>query len=171
VTHDQKEALSISDRMAILDHGRVMQVGAPREVYRRPNCRLVADFIGETDFISGKLVSLGAGGAERQAIVDTALGRFEGMLGNPSAAPAPGASVTLCVRPECWVLSCEPPPRNAVKGRIGEAVYLGELAQYELLAGGESLKVLEINPRFLEQSARGDVFATAAPEDVVVLVE
>jgi iron(III) transport system ATP-binding protein len=170
VTHDQKEALSISDRMAILDHGRVMQVGTPRDVYRRPNCRLVADFIGETDFIPGKLVSLGAGGAERQAVVDTALGRFEGVLGNPAASPAAGASVTLCVRPECWVLSCEQPPRNAVRGRIGEAVYLGEIAQYDLLAGGESLKVLEINPRFLEQS-RGEVFASAAPEDVVVLVE
>jgi iron(III) transport system ATP-binding protein len=60
VTHDQKEALSISDRMAILDRGRILQVGAPREVYRRPSSKVVADFIGEADFIPATLV-----GAER----------------------------------------------------------------------------------------------------------
>jgi iron(III) transport system ATP-binding protein len=167
VTHDQKEALSISDRMAILDHGRVMQVGSPREVYRRPSSRLVADFIGETDFVAGTLISASG----REALVDTALGRFEGVLGDQTAAPAAGAKVTLCVRPECWTLTREQPARNFVRGRIGAAIYLGELAQYELLAGGQELKILELNPRFLDQAARGDVFASAAPEDVVVLIE
>src|SRR3954469_13237461 len=66
VTHDQKEALSISDRMAILDHGRVLQVGTPREVYRRPTSQRVANFIGETDFIPGKVLSADSG----RAIVD-----------------------------------------------------------------------------------------------------
>ncbi len=168
VTHDQKEALSISDRMAILDHGRVLQVGAPREVYRRPKTRVVADFIGETDFIPGKLVGVGA---EGRATVDTEVGRFEGVLGDPAARPANGAAVTLSVRPECWTLSREAAAVNAVRGRIGEAVYLGELAQYELRAGGIDLKILELNPRFLDQSTRGEVFASAAPEDVVVLAE
>ncbi len=167
VTHDQKEALSVSDRMAILDKGRILQVGSPREVYRRPNCRIVADFIGETDFIDGTLVGLEAG----RAVVDTALGRFEGVLGAAAAKPAPGSAVTLSVRPECWVLSREAPARNAVRGRIGDAVYLGENAQYELIAGERALKVLELNPRFIDQSLRGEVFASAEPDDVVVLVE
>jgi iron(III) transport system ATP-binding protein len=167
VTHDQKEALSISDRMAILDRGRVMQVGAPREVYRRPNSRLVADFIGETDFIPGRIVSAAGG----RANVDTAVGRFEGVLGDSRAQPAAGAAVTLSVRPECWALSHSAPSRNAVRGRIGEAVYLGEMAQYQLIAGDQALKILEFNPRFLDQTTRGDVFASAEPDDVVVLVE
>ena len=167
VTHDQKEALSVSDRMAILDHGRILQVGSPREVYRRPATKVVADFIGETDFIDGTLVSATDG----QAIVDTSIGRFEGVLGNPAAKPAPGAKVTLSVRPECWVLGHAAPPRNGVRGKIGDAVYLGEFAQYDLIAGGHDLKILELNPRFLEQANRGEVFASAAPEDVVVLVE
>ncbi len=165
VTHDQKEALSVSDRMAILDGGRILQVGSPREVYRRPVCKVVADFIGETDFVPGTLVST----ADGAAIVDTAIGRFEGVLGDPAAKPAPGAAVTLSVRPECWVLSREATARNAVRGRIGEAVYLGEVAQYDLIAGGQDLKILELNPRFMEQATRGEVFASAAPEDVVVL--
>ncbi|MGH7959226.1 MAG: ABC transporter ATP-binding protein [Opitutaceae bacterium] len=167
VTHDQKEALSVSDRMAILDRGRILQVGSPREVYRRPNSKLVADFIGETDFISGTIAGVEAG----RAIVDTQIGRFEGVLGDAHARPATGASVTLSVRPECWVLSREAPARNGVRGRIGAAIYLGELAQYDLVAGGHDLKVLELNPRFIEQSTRGEVFASVEPEDVVVLVE
>jgi iron(III) transport system ATP-binding protein len=165
VTHDQKEALSVSDRMAILDQGRILQVGSPQQVYRRPVCRTVADFIGETEFLPGQIVSATGG----RAVVDTPIGRFEGVLGDPVARPAVGSTVTLSVRPECWVLSREAPARNAVKGRIGEAIYLGELAQYDLIAGGHDLRILELNPRFLDSSARGEVFASADPEDVVIL--
>jgi iron(III) transport system ATP-binding protein len=166
VTHDQKEALSIADRMAILDHGRLLQLGAPREIYRRPHSRMVADFIGETDFIAGTLVSF----EDNNVVVDTAAGRFLGVLGDVEAQPTVGAAVTVSVRPECWVLSSRDPGLNAVRGRIGEAVFLGEVAQYALLAGGTELKVLEINPRFLDHARRGEVFASAAPEDVVVLL-
>ncbi len=165
VTHDQKEALSVSDRMAILDQGRILQVGSPQQIYRRPVCRTVADFIGETEFLPGRLVSADGG----RAIVDTPLGRFEGVFGDPEARPGVGTAVTVSVRPECWVLSREAPAGNAVRGRIGEAIYLGELAQYDLVADGHDLKILELNPRFLDQSTRGEVFARAEPEDVVVL--
>jgi iron(III) transport system ATP-binding protein len=167
VTHDQKEALSVSDRMAILDRGRILQVGSPREVYRRPTTKVVADFIGETDFIAGKLI--GTDGA--RAFVETPIGRFEGVFGAANLKPAAGTAVTLSVRPECWVLSHETPSRNAVRGRIGDAIYLGELAQYALISGAHTLKILELNPRFIDQSSRGEVYASVAPEDVVVLVE
>jgi len=167
VTHDQKEALSISDRMAILDRGRILQVGGPREVYRRPTSRTVADFIGETDFIPGKLVRV----TGQDVVVDTAVGQFKGVLGDSAAKPAAGAAVTLSVRPECWVLSREPAAVNSVRGRIGEAIYLGEIAQYALVAGALNLKIIELNPRFLDQSSRGEVYASAAPDDVVALVD
>jgi iron(III) transport system ATP-binding protein len=136
-------------------------------VYRRPVCKTVANFIGETDFIPGKVVS----SAQGRASVETVLGRFEGVLGDAQAAPATGAAVTLSIRPECWTLGREAPARNGVQGRIGEAVYLGEMAQYDFVAGGQHLKILEVNPQFLEQSTRGDVYASAEPECVVVLAE
>ena len=167
VTHDQKEALSISYRMAILDGGRIRQVGTPREVYRRPGCKLVANFIGETDFLEGKVLSAERGGV----VVETAVGRFDGVLGDSTRVPATGARVTLSVRPECWTLSREAPARNGVKGRIGECIYLGETAQYDFRVGEQALKIIELNPRFLDQSGRGELFASAAPEDVVVLTE
>jgi iron(III) transport system ATP-binding protein len=167
VTHDQKEALSVSDRMAILDGGHIRQVGSPREVYRRPVCKLVANFIGETDFIDGKLVAVSDG----RAVVETAVGRFTGVLGDPRAKPAAGAAVTLSVRPECWTLGREAKGENAVRGQIGECIYLGETAQYQFLAGAHVLKIFELNPRFADQTGRGELWASAAPQDVVVLTE
>src|SRR5450432_4445964 len=89
VTHDQKEALSVSDRMAILDGGRILQVGTPQEVYGRPRCKTVANFIGETDFIAGRVIASGGG----CATVDTELGRFDGVLGDSKVNLAAGVAV------------------------------------------------------------------------------
>ncbi len=165
VTHDQKEALSISDRMAILEGGRILQVGSPREVYRRPRRKTVAHFIGETDFIPGTVRSLQGD----HAVVETAIGVFEGVIGDPTARPAAGAAVTLSIRPECWTLSGAAKPVNSVRGRIGESIYLGEVAQYDFVAGGTTLKIYELNPRHVGQSATGELHASVALEDVVVL--
>jgi len=166
VTHDQKEALSVSDRMAILENGHILQVGSPREVYRRPTCRTVANFIGETDFIQGRLLGVEKG----HAVVETAIGRFEGVFGDLQARPAIGADVTLSIRPECWTLDAAPKTQNSVKGRIGDSVYLGEVAQYDFVAGDTSLKIYELNPRHLGQSASGELHASVTVDDVVVLV-
>jgi iron(III) transport system ATP-binding protein len=167
VTHDQKEALSVSDRMAILDGGRVLQVGTPQDIYRRPARRTVADFIGETNFIPGKLLSSSAG----RARVATALGELDGVLGDAASQPAAGSAVTVSVRPECWTLSGASAGPNAVRGRIGASVYLGEDAQHDFVAAGVSLKILELNPRLSERPGTGDFFASARPDDVVVLTD
>jgi iron(III) transport system ATP-binding protein len=169
VTHDQKEALSISDRMAILENGKILQVGSAREVYRRPRKKTVANFIGETDFIEGRVIGVGAD----RAMVETAIGRFDGVLGDPEARPSVGSSATLSIRPECWKLGRQTGGQNSIAGRIGEAVYLGEVAQYDFLASanGSSLKILELNPRFVGTASGMELFAQVEPEDVVVLVD
>ena len=166
VTHDQKEALSIADRMAILDGGHILQVGTPREVYKRPVCQTVAHFIGETDFLPGKVIARGSDGLT----VETAVGRFDGIAGDAAHPPAVGAEVTVSIRPECWELHHTPQTHNAIRGFIGEAIYLGEVAQYAFVTGnGTRLKIFERNPRFIDGAARGELFAAVAPEDVVVL--
>jgi iron(III) transport system ATP-binding protein len=169
VTHDQKEALSISDRMAILESGHILQVGTPREIYRRPSRKTVAHFIGETDFIAGTVSAVQG----EYATVDTAIGRFEGVIGDPARRPAAGAHVTLSIRPECWRLRDQAAPVNSVEGRIGEAIYLGEVAQYDFLPklGGAPLKIYEMNPRFLERGAERPLFARVEATDVVVLTD
>jgi iron(III) transport system ATP-binding protein len=167
VTHDQKEALSIADRMAVLAGGRILQVGAPREIYRCPARRTVANFIGETDFIPGRVLAASGG----KASVETAIGRFDGVLGDPTQPPKAGEDVTVSIRPECWVLSREGRAQNCVQGIIGDAVYLGEMAQYDFVCAALTLKIVELNPRFLGPAAQGELYARVEPEDVVVLVE
>ena len=167
VTHDQKEALSIADRMAILESGHILQVGTPREVYKRPTGKVVANFIGETDFLPGKVLGM----AGNYVTVETAVGKFDGVFGDPVNLPAPGTEVTVSIRPECWELHRNAELRNVVRGRIGQATYLGEVAQYEFVtSNGTQLKIFERNPRFVEGASRGELYATVEPEDVVVLV-
>ena len=166
VTHDQKEALSIADRMAILESGHILQVGTPREVYKRPMCKTVANFIGETDFLPGKVLGL----TGNYVTVETPVGKFDGVVGDPAYRPVTGAVVTVSIRPECWELHRDAGETNVVKGRIGLSIYLGEVAQYEFVtSNGTQLKIFERNPRFVDGASRGELHATVAPDDVVVL--
>ncbi len=164
VTHDQKEALSIADRIAVLDSGRVRQVGAPGEVYRRPRSRFVADFLGETNFIEGQIRELKG----ELALVITALGEFRATLCAPDWKPANGESVLLSIRPESWRLALESTAVNCAAGRITESIYLGEIAQHGFAAAAATeLKIFEMNPRFI--GIDREIFATVDPADAVVL--
>ncbi len=173
VTHDQKEALSIADRLAILDRGRVAQAGAPREVYRRPRSQAVANFIGETNFVGGKL--LGAGEEDGHWRVETALGEFTGIITDPDWHPAPEQPVVLSIRPESWklreVAKTKAGKLNVLRGRIGRSVYLGEMAEYDFqpATGGAPLRILELNPHFLETPDDTEITARASAEDVAIL--
>jgi iron(III) transport system ATP-binding protein len=166
VTHDQKEALSISDRMAILEGGRIAQIGDPQSVYRRPRSKVVADFIGETNFLAGKI----AGITDGHVTVESALGPFAGVVSDPAWRPQAGEAATLSVRPESWRIEPAPAPRNSAPGRIGASTYLGEVAQYEFrTAAGADLKIFELNPDLTRRPLDRELFATADPDDVVVL--
>ena len=165
VTHDQKEALSISDRMAVLEGGKIAQIGRPEEVYRRPQSRVIADFIGETNFIPGKISSSNS----EITIVETAIGTFEGVVSDPGWKPQPGDAATLSIRPECWTISTKTRAVNSAQGQIGESVYLGEVAQYQFLAGSLALKIFEMNPNLSNRPAGREFFASAMPQDIVVL--
>ena len=165
VTHDQKEALSIADRMAILDKGTIRQAGKPAEVYRQPHSAFVADFMGETNFITGKIAAVNG----TTARVETGIGGFTATLGGHGWKPAAGDACTLSIRPESWTLSTTPASENSVAGTIQDRVYLGEMAQYQYRAGAQMLKIYELNPRFVELSPGRELHASAAPEDVIVL--
>ena len=102
VTHDQKEALSIADRLAILDQGHLSQVGTPREIYRQPHSRVVADFIGESNFIEGRAVEPIEHSENWR--VETKLGEFTGLKTDPDWDLHVGEAVSLSIRPESWRL-------------------------------------------------------------------
>lgn len=166
VTHDQKEALSIADRMAVLKDGEILQVGSPTEVYKRPSCRFVADFIGETNFMEGEVLRTGGG----QVLVRTPVGELSGVPGSGQNGFAEGQKVTVSIRPETIRLDNYPVEENGFAGRIGESVYYGEVAQYAFACGdGHELKVFELNPRHLNRSGQEGLYASVEPDDVVIL--
>jgi len=165
VTHDQKEALSISDRMAVLDAGCVAQVGSPEEVYRTPRTKTVADFIGETNFIRGQVLSSSNG----TATVHTPLGELSGRLARPDWEPEQSADALLSIRPESWTIKETPDATNSIAGQITETIYLGEVAQHRFLVEESELKIFELNPRQAGRPRDREFHAVAAPEDVVIL--
>ena len=165
VTHDQKEALSIADRMAILEAGHLRQTGTPAEVYRHPHSRFVADFMGETNFLDGKIRAVNG----TSVVVETGLREFAATLGGHGWQPRAGDGCTLSIRPESWRLATQAGAPNEVAGRLTERVYLGEMAQYRFAAGPHALKVFELNPRFVELSPERELFASVEPADVIAL--
>jgi iron(III) transport system ATP-binding protein len=173
VTHDQKEALSIADRIAILERGVIQQCGTPESVYRRPANRFVANFIGETNFIEARIVSIDGG----RATLDTAAGPIVSSA-LPKVPLSIGQEVTVSLRPEVLHVGTEPKdPTNVFKGRVHDTVYLGEMAQHwvNLPAASQdeeiSLKVFELNPKIVTHD--NEVKETQLwfrPENAIVLV-
>jgi iron(III) transport system ATP-binding protein len=166
VTHDQKEALSIADRLAVLDQGTVQQCGTPSEVYRRPLNKFVAGFIGESNFIPARLLGVQDG----ISTLETPLGRLQSSLPLPAGLTA-GAKLTLSIRPEVIGVQHPPADANRFTGSLHDSVYLGEVAQHLLQVAGfePSLKVFEINPRQIARDRELKTELWVAPADVLML--
>jgi spermidine/putrescine ABC transporter ATP-binding subunit len=129
VTHDQEEALTLSDRIAVFNQGKVFQVGAPKELYERPANRFVADFIGINNLIDGTVSAIDA--ARRQLTVTTALGTLAAVLDQRAKV---GGRCVLCIRPENAALETQSQGqgRNQISGRISFAAYLGNALRYDV---------------------------------------
>jgi spermidine/putrescine transport system ATP-binding protein len=170
VTHDQEEALTMSDRIAVMSHGKVLQVGAPVEIYERPNCKFVADFIGDTNFLEGKVsqieknrisIHIPGLGAEIQGI-----GESEFKVDDP---------VVVSIRPEKIRLSEQRVlNQNCFQVKITNSVYIGSDTRLEVNANGVRLKVWEQNhistldPHAYHQGEQ-QAWATLLPENTLVL--
>jgi len=128
VTHDQEEAMTVADRIGVMDHGRLMQVAPPPELYEEPNSRWVADFVGDVNLIEGRVVEAGAA---TTVIESAAVGRVR--AGGASGAK-PGDTVWVALRPEKVRLSREQPAakENCVAGTVRDIAYLGDLSVYKV---------------------------------------
>ncbi len=154
VTHDQKEALSIADKMAILKDGEVHQVGTPSEIYRSPNSTFVAEFIGETNFVTA---------STRDNRLETSLGLLE-------CISKPSTTTSICsIRPEAIIVQSSPASTNGFSGTCVETIYLGEVAQHQVkITDDIVLRVTEVNPSHVGKI--GDVMHLFVdPKDVVPL--
>jgi iron(III) transport system ATP-binding protein len=163
VTHDQEEALSLSDRVAVMKDGRVLQVGVPKEIYERPRTRFVADFVGTNNLVPGAV-------EERRGdrlVVTTALGRLHAI---------PNGSIegkcVLAIRPENISLGASAPADgNVVRGRISFASYMGNTLRYDVeTPGGQILKADVRDPWHHELLTVGHEVAATFPASVTLAV-
>lgn len=162
VTHDQDEALSMADRIAVLKNGTVRQLGPPRDLYRRPATRFVAEFLGETNFIESQVVSrqgdtvfLKAPSGELQATWD-------------GVELSEGSSVMCSVRPEAFRKATGSDEVNVLDGTLTEQIFLGDQAQNLVeLTSGPTVRMLELNPG--ECGPQSSVRLCVDPEDIVIL--
>jgi len=139
VTHDQEEALTMSDRIAVMHDGVVLQIGKPYDIYEDPTTRFVADFIGETNFITGTLSAREGD----QFIVQLDNGQ-QTLVNCDVVQPNPGAKVTIAIRPEKIFLGSGEAPadlENAYTGKVEEIIYIGTDTYYHIRLAGEVLIV------------------------------
>ena len=134
VTHDQEEALTMSDRIAVMSKGRVLQVGSPREIYDAPTDRFVAEFIGETNFLTGKVQLVSGQGAE--VVLDGGA-----LLAASGADAGVGEDVTVVVRPEHAEVVAASSEGAVVRGHLENIVYFGTDTHFHLRLPNGSLFV------------------------------
>ncbi|MCC7016638.1 MAG: ABC transporter ATP-binding protein [Rhodospirillales bacterium] len=168
VTHDQEEALTLSDRIAVFNQGKVFQVGAPKDLYERPANRFVADFIGINNLIDGAVEAVEP--RERRLRVKTALGSLSALFDGRFKA---GDRCVLCIRPEnAAVDGAAAPERNLVKGRITFAAYLGNTLRYDVELGpGHVFKVDIRDPWHHELRPMGSDIAVSFSASSTVAIE
>ncbi|GAA0520924.1 ABC transporter ATP-binding protein [Deinococcus depolymerans] len=139
VTHDQEEALVMSDRIAVMNRGRVEQLGRAEELYERPRTAFVANFLGSSNLIPGTVLSVDG----PEATVQTEHGPLRTTHG---AGLRPGQSVTLSVRPEKLRMERDDETEgNEIRARVDDIVYTGAENQYLLQAGGQQLVAFQLN--------------------------
>ena len=168
VTHDQKEALSIADRMAVLNFGKIEQIGKPQDLYLRPKNKFVANFMGETNFLDGTVAECANG----EAVIDTPMGQL--VSSQPCDGLASGTKVTLSVRPEALRVNSTRQTVNRFDAVVHDTMYLGEVAQHvvSLKAGDgkRELRAFELNPKVVARDgATEQATVSVDPSDVVVL--
>lgn len=147
VTHDQIEAMTLSDKIVVMNQGLIEQIGSPLEIYRFPNSRFVADFIGRANFVGGDVLTQDGQTVKVKALGETitlvnAKGQFNG-----------GQAVTLIIRPEMIKIRRD---GGEYRGVIRRAVYLGDVMEYTVDVNGLNLMGVETDPTVTELFPEGE---------------
>jgi len=166
VTHDQSEAMIVADRIGVMDRGRLMQVGAPADIYERPSSRRVADFVGDINLFEGRV-------GDDRASAESASGRLRVAV---AIEAEPGTPIWVAVRPERIRITREKPSpgvENCLAAKIVEVGYLGDLSIYQLhTAGGARVKAVVANSGREADRTFGQgesVWLSFAPDSAIVL--
>ncbi len=168
VTHDQEEALTTSDRIAVMNVGRIEQLGAPKELYERPRTRFVAQFLGSCNLLEGNVQS------RRDSFVSahTTVGVLKVDATSSEQSSPRRERLTLAIRPEKVVLNPVNADTNCLRARVEDLVYNGAETQYLLRSGGQSLRACLMNAHPGQPGLRvGDEITAHLPPDGLILLE
>ncbi len=163
VTHDQHEALSISDKVAVMDRGYVQQFAQPREIYANPQTLFVADFIGQCTFVEGEIKSIGE-------YIDVTIPNGQVISGKTTIDGYPfeiGEGVKCAMRPEDLFISKSNPDDNEITGTVSRTIYVGNALEVYFRVGEIDAQAL-LEPDF-QASIGGDINLYAPRNDVMVL--
>lgn len=161
VTHDQVEAMTLSDQIVVMNHGKIEQIGSPTEIYRRPATRFVADFIGRANFVEATVRDRRNGALVLEALGTT----FTAPM--PGESPPPGSSATLVIRPEMVEIDS---PQAHVAGIVRRASYLGNVIEYDVEVAGQLLALVERDPRRTEIHSEGQTVKIRFLEDCLYVL-
>jgi putrescine transport system ATP-binding protein len=143
VTHDQEEAMTLSTRIGVMEAGRIVQIGTPKDIYEYPNCKFVAEFIGNVNMFQGQMIE------DEPDHVRIATPEMESTIYvNHGVSAASDAVVWAAVRPEKIQLSVEPPQQtdNVTRGVVKEIAYMGDMSVYLVqLSSGKMMRVTQPN--------------------------
>jgi iron(III) transport system ATP-binding protein len=161
VTHDQSEALALSHEIAVMNGGRIQQIGRPREIYENPANQFVADFVGNTNFLHGHVVRSDTANC---CLVATDIGQLVVKTAHPLPADA---RVAISIRPEDVELTeSRPPGENVWQGTVEQKIFLGEAIDFRVDVSGRSL--LSRQHPMLRTPVGGLIFVRINPEKCVV---
>jgi len=158
VTHDQIEAMTLSDRIVVMKDGIIEQIGSPTEIYRYPRSRFVADFIGRVNFVPGKVIR------QNGSKMDVEVFGTSMSLSGVRNSFSPGQAVILIIRPEMISINGVNSP---YKGIIQRAVYLGNVVEYDVEIGGQMLTASETDPAKTVIYSEGEEVAVRFAETVI----
>jgi len=164
VTHDQEEAMAISDRIAVMNKGEIAQIGDAEELYRRPASLFVARFIGQANLIKARIARI----ADGQVELDIAGHRH--CLAATEAGLHPGQAVTAVVRPEALTIVAADKLAGGLAGVISSCTYLGDKCEYAVDLGGTPLHITKPNPQPGDRLALGTLVAVQLPRAGVQLL-
>jgi ABC-type Fe3+/spermidine/putrescine transport system ATPase subunit len=167
VTHDQFEAMAISDRLVVMKNGLIEQVGTPIEIYERPANEFIAAFVGYVNFMDGRVESIDA--ATRNTIVNTEYGRLEITLEQDDIKA--GDDVLMVIRPEsvCISLDCGTKRQNVVCGTLKTYMYAGSIAKCTVAIGERKMIIDQYNPRDAQRFQHADNVEVEIPRSVHLL--
>ncbi|WGW11480.1 ABC transporter ATP-binding protein [Saxibacter everestensis] len=164
VTHDRQEAFGMADRIAVLRGGKIEQLGTPRELYRSPATRFLAEFVGESNIVVGRIISTESDGEKSRVLIDSEIGELR-----VDGSGSPGKIVEILIRPEDLSFQADATGLNTITATLKETFYYGSNVVATVQAGNKQLSLIASGSSFVPPDIGHQVRLSIEPGDCILL--